>query len=73
MLRHSYRGGAQMSVVDGFDDVHVLIGVRGRHWQVEKAVTGWRLEFRDSGDDHATYAGTHVSLQAALAEARSDR
>jgi hypothetical protein len=66
--------GHEMSVAfQDYNGVHVFVGVRGRRWQAEKTVTGWRLEFRDSGDATATYAGTHTSLQAALLEARKDR
>jgi hypothetical protein len=41
----------------------------GREWRITAAFTGWRLEFRDAGDVAATYAGTHPTLEAAMAEA----
>jgi hypothetical protein len=48
---------------------HVGIGPRGRRWRVVRSVSGWRLEFRDAGDTEYTYAGTHGTLEQALAEA----
>jgi hypothetical protein len=42
----------------------------GREWRVSQELTGWRLEFRDSGDPEATNAGVHPSLEAAMREAR---
>lgn len=61
-----------MSVVfQEYDGVHVGIGPRGRRWHVTRSATGWRLEFRDTDDVDMTYAGTHRSLEAAKAEARS--
>lgn len=61
-----------MSVVfQEHDGVLVGIGARGRRWHVTKIVAGWRLEFRDPGDATATYAGTHGSVQSAVAEADS--
>lgn len=44
-------------------------GPDGREWRIARAVTGWRLEFRDHGDTVATYAGVHASLSAARTEA----
>jgi hypothetical protein len=41
----------------------------GRVWRISEVVTGWRLEFRDAGDGHATYAGVHRTVEAAIAEA----
>ena len=59
-----------MSVVfREYDGVMVGIGERGRRWRVFETMTGWRLEFRDVGDEAATYAGTHRSLEAAMEEA----
>ncbi|MGZ5417252.1 MAG: hypothetical protein ACXWDI_08750, partial [Nocardioides sp.] len=40
-----------------------------RRWHVMKVFTGWRLEFRDPGDDEPTFAGVHGTLQAAMREA----
>jgi hypothetical protein len=50
----------------------VVIGVsdHGRRWRVTRAASGWRLDFRDTGDVRATYAGTFGSLAAAINEAR---
>ena len=41
----------------------------GRQWRITRVVTGWHLEFRDTGDTIATNAGVHGSVQAAMAEA----
>ena len=50
----------------------VVVGVSdgGRRWRVTRAVCGWRLDFRDTGDVRPTYAGTFGILAAALDEAR---
>jgi hypothetical protein len=40
-----------------------------RLWRISPIVTGWRLEFRDPGDQVATYAGSHQTLKAARIEA----
>ena len=60
-----------MNVVFGERD-GVVVGVSesGRRWRVTRAVCGWRLDFRDTGDVRATYAGTFGSLAAASTEAR---
>ncbi len=59
-----------MSVVfQEYDGVLVGIGTRGRRWRVTQTVAGWKLEFRDAGDAKATYAGTHRSIESAMAEA----
>lgn len=59
-----------MSVVfQEYDGVLVGIGARGRRWRVTRTVAGWKLEFRDAGDASATYAGTHRSVESAMAEA----
>jgi hypothetical protein len=50
--------------------VVVGIGEGGRRWLVSRAVSGWRLDFLDTGDRRATYAGTFGSLDAAMGEAR---
>lgn len=52
------------------DGVVIGVGDGGRRWRVTRAVCGWRLDFRDTGDVRATYAGTFGSLAAALDEAR---
>lgn len=44
-------------------------GKGGRQWRITRAVTGWRMEFRDDGDTAPTNAGVHASLEAAQAEA----
>jgi hypothetical protein len=41
----------------------------GRSWRISATSTGWRLDFRDPGDEAPTYAGTHASLWAAQREA----
>lgn len=46
-------------------------GARQRRWHITKAVTGWRLEFRDPGDDAPTFAGIHATLEGAMREAES--
>ena len=45
------------------------VGDTGRQWRITRALVGWQLEFRDPGDQTATYAGTHVSVFAAQTEA----
>jgi hypothetical protein len=45
-------------------------GAGGRAWRISRELTGWRLEFRDSGDAVATNAGVHQSVESAIAEAR---
>jgi hypothetical protein len=49
----------------------VMVGLDedDREWRVVKVLTGWRLEFRDDGDDEATYAGTHPTIEHAMQEA----
>ncbi len=51
------------------DDTYTGTGTGGRRWRISRVFTGWRLEFRDEGDMTATYAGVHVSVKAAQAEA----
>lgn len=59
-----------MSVVfQEYNEAWVGIVEGGRRWRVTQSATGWRLEFRDAGDRAATYAGTHFSLESAMAEA----
>jgi hypothetical protein len=45
-------------------------GSSGRVWRISPELTGWRLEFRDTGDLVATNAGVHRSVEAAMTEAR---
>lgn len=45
----------------------------GRYWRILEERTGWRLSFRDPGDDTATNAGVFGSLAAAQAEALGHR
>lgn len=40
-------------------------GHAGRRWQVLPVRTGWRLEFRDPGDEAVVYAGTYATAAAA--------
>lgn len=61
LIEFVHRGGAYTGA--GTDD---------REWRITTTVTGWRLEFRDPGDAAPTYAGTHVSLEAAQREASAD-
>jgi len=49
--------------------VHTGVGHGGRVWRIINSFAGWRMEFRDTGDTHPTYAGLHSSLQSAQAEA----
>lgn len=44
-------------------------GPRGRCWHISKVLAGWRLDFRDPGDNASTYAGTHASVDRAKREA----
>ena len=44
-------------------------GIGGRSWCITRALTGWRLEFRDPGDDELTYAGIFGSMERAVQEA----
>jgi hypothetical protein len=44
-------------------------GSFGREWRITRALTGWRLEFTDPGDTLPTFAGVHVTVSAAQAEA----
>lgn len=44
-------------------------GTRGRRWHISKVVTGWRLDFRDPGDEASTYAGIHATVDVAKREA----
>jgi hypothetical protein len=48
---------------------HTGTGRRGRRWRITSCYAGWRLEFRDPGDQADTYAGTHGTLEAAMVEA----
>ena len=41
-------------------------GYDGRRWLIRPVMTGWRLEFTDSGDEQPTYAGTHGTLERAI-------
>ena len=40
-----------------------------RRWHISKAVAGWRLEFKDPGDEAFTFAGIHGSIALAKHEA----
>jgi hypothetical protein len=53
------------------DGVYTGSGSSGRRWRITRAFTGWRLEFIDPGDSVPTYAGVHVSVAAAQAEANT--
>lgn len=44
-------------------------GTFGRQWRIARTLTGWRLEFSDPGDPAPTFAGVHVTVAAAQAEA----
>jgi hypothetical protein len=41
----------------------------GREWAITAIPAGWRLEFRDPGDEAWTYAGTFGSAENARLEA----
>lgn len=62
------RGAEEISFIE---DEHGLsgIGAHQRCWHITRAVTGWRLEFHDPGDDQHTFAGVHGSLAEAKREA----
>ena len=51
------------------DGVYTGLGRFGRRWRITRTFTGWRLELLDPGDTRPTYAGVHVSVAAAKAEA----
>lgn len=59
------------SVIEFLDDggAYAGVGRRGRAWRISRTFTGWRLEFKDPGDQVATYAGTHPTVAAAQSEA----
>lgn len=48
------------------------VGVSGRSWRILRAIAGWRLEFRDPGDDEPTYAGMFGTAERAMEEANRD-
>lgn len=50
--------------------VYIASTPGGREWRISQELTGWRLEFRDSGDKAPTNAGVHPSVEAAMKEAR---
>jgi hypothetical protein len=54
----------------GEGNVYTASAPGGREWRVSQELTGWRLEFRDSGDTEPTNAGVHPTLEAAMREAR---
>jgi hypothetical protein len=59
--------------IDFVTDEHGILrgeGVGGRRWRVAEVVTGWHLEFWDRGDDAATHAGVHPTLERAIGEAQ---
>ncbi len=51
------------------DGIYTGCSEDGRLWRITEVRTGWRLEFRDTGDLVQTYAGVHHSVTAAIAEA----
>lgn len=53
------------------DGVFTGTGNFGRQWRITRTFTGWRLEFIDPGDPAPTYAGVHVTVAAAQAEANT--
>jgi hypothetical protein len=48
---------------------YVGTGAGGREWRVTPTLTGWRLQFRDTGDSTATNAGVFADIEAAKTEA----
>lgn len=52
-----------------YEGTYSGIGTNGRQWRITPTFIGWRLEFRDSGDLAATYAGTHATVALAQMEA----
>ena len=55
------------------DSVYTGTGLAGRRWRITRAPAGWRLEFRDPGDEAFTYAATHATIFAAQSEAGRQR
>ncbi len=51
------------------DEGYVADGFDGRRWRIRPVMAGWRLEFADPGDEESTYAGTHGTLERAIAVA----
>lgn len=51
------------------DGTFIGTGQGGRLWRITPSRTGWRLEFRDTGDLTPTNAGNHGTLEAAKNEA----
>lgn len=68
---HSTSDGSAASTIDfhsaggGFSGQ----GRQGRYWHILEERSGWRLSFRDPGDDLPTNAGVFGSLAAAQQEA----
>lgn len=56
-------------VFSNHEGVYSGLGVNGRRWRITPTLTGWRLEFRDPGDEDPTYAGTHATVAQAQREA----
>lgn len=54
---------------NNYEGTYSGLGADSRMWRITASPTGWRLEFRDAGDKHSTYAGTHTTLGAAQREA----
>lgn len=52
-----------------YDGTYSGLGAGARMWRITSTLTGWRLEFRDPGDETATGAGVHRTLAAAQKEA----
>lgn len=62
-------GGCAVIEFSFHDGTYTGTGPGGREWRITRALVGWQLEFRDPGDQAATYAGTHASVFAAQTEA----
>lgn len=45
------------------------VSENGRRWRIWAVTGGWRMEFRDPGDQKPTYAWTFGTLSAAQDEA----
>ena len=59
------------ATIDFQDDNGGVSGLdqQGRHWHILEERSGWRLSFRDPGDNWSTNAGVFGTLAAARLEA----
>ena len=66
-------GGCSLIEFVFHEDAYTGTGRAGRRWRISRAPAGWRLEFRDPGDNTFTYAATHATVFAAQTEAGRER